>query len=108
MSLNKKLDSNRESLLLKYAQDSCPYPNPIQGIKILIEQQFGKQKTNARHCYQHVANLLDKINITNNILPQYKLFSICKKIAYIYGEELNDGYMYNTPIKIIYFTFLIF
>jgi hypothetical protein len=103
MSLNKKLDPNRENLLIKYTKEFCPYPTPIQGLKILMEQKFSnKQKTNARHCYQHVANLLDKINITNNLFSDYGVISICNKLAYIYGEELNDGYMYNTPIKIIY------
>ena len=103
MSLNKKLDPKREDLLIKYTKEFCPYPTPVQGLQILMEQKFtNKQKTDARHCYQHVANLLDRINITNNLFSDYGVISICKKLAYIYGEKLNDGYMYNKPIKIVY------
>jgi hypothetical protein len=43
----------------------------------------------------------NKINITNNISDN-GIYSICKKIANIYQEKLNDGYQYNTPIKILY------
>jgi hypothetical protein len=103
MSLNKKLDPKREELLIKYSKEFCPYPTPMQGLKILMEKNINnKQITNAKHCYQHVANLLDKINITNNLYSDYGVISICKKLAYIYGEELNDGYVYNSPIKIVY------
>lgn len=103
MSLNKQLDPKREELLIKYSKEFCPYPTPIQGFKILMERKFSnKQITNARHCYQHVANLLDKINITNNLYLECGIISICNKLAYIYGKELNDGYMYHNPIKIIY------
>ena len=102
MRLNKKLDPERESLLIKHCQERCPYPSPLQGAKILIEEKFGKQRTYARHCYQHVANILDKINITNNILSENTCLSICDKITYIPEKELNDGYKYEIPIKLLY------
>jgi hypothetical protein len=101
MKLNKPLDAEREELLIKYAHEQCPYPTFLQGLSIIIEQNFGQQITNARHCFQHVGYLLDKMNITNNISDN-GIYSICKKIANIYKEKLNDGYQYNTPIKILY------
>ena len=101
MKLNKPLDAEREELLIKYAHEQCPYPTILQGLSIIIEQNFGEQKTHARHCFQHVGYLLDKINITNNISDN-GIYSICKKIANIYQEKLNDDYQYNIPIKILY------
>jgi len=99
--LNKPLDEKRENELIKYAHEECPYPTILQGLNIFIEQSFGKQKTRARHCFQHVGYLLDKINITNN-MSSNGIYSICKKMANIHKEELNDGYQYEMPIKILY------
>ena len=101
MRLNKPLDAKREELLIKYSHEECPYPTILQGLSIIIEQNFGEQKTNERHCFKHVGYLLDKINITNNISDN-GIYSICKKIANIHQEKLNDGYQYNIPIKILY------
>ena len=103
MRLNKPLDTKRNSILLGAVKEKCPYPTPLQAISILAEKNIiQKQKTYARHCFQHIAKLLDAIHITNNILDEYGLFSICNKVAYIDGDKLNDGFVYETPIKIIY------
>jgi hypothetical protein len=101
MRLNKPLCIEMEEKLIKYANKECPYPTIMQGLSIIVEQNFGKQKTNARHCFQHVGYLLDKIGITNNISDN-GIYSICKKVANIYQEKLNNGYRYETPIKILY------
>jgi len=104
MRLNKPLDKRREDILAKCVLEKCPYPTPFQGLKIFIEEKFGKNYTNsicAKHCFQHVGNLLDKIELTNNILKS-GIISICNKVAYLSENELNDGYMYEIPKKIIY------
>jgi len=99
--LNKPLDAEKQKILIKYAHEQCPYPTIIQGLSIFIEENFGKPKTRARHCFQHVGYLLDKMGITNNI-SDHGIYSICKKMANIYNKKLNDGYQYETPIKILY------
>jgi len=103
MKLNKPLDVIREQILLNAIEEKCPYPTAPQAMAIVVEKTIlQNQKTYARHCFQHIAKLLDTMNITNNILDEYGFFSICNKIAYIDGKKLNDGFLYETPIKIIY------
>jgi hypothetical protein len=103
MRLNKELTPERKQLLEVCVEEKCPYPTPIQGLKILSEKKILKQqKTYARHCFQHVAHLLDQINITNNMLSSNGVISICNELGYIDGKVLNNGYQYETPIKIIY------
>lgn len=103
MRLNKKLDSHRQQILEAAVEEKCPYPTPIQGLKILSEKKIlHKQKTYARHCFQHVAKLLDTIKLTNNLLDDSGVISICNEIGYIDGKVLNSGFQYETPIKIIY------
>jgi hypothetical protein len=103
MKLNKPLDAKKENILYSAISEKCPYPTPVQAIKILAEKKILKeQKTYARHCFQHVAYLLDKMNITNNILENNGLISICAKLAYIDGQKLNSGYEYQTPVRIVY------
>jgi hypothetical protein len=103
MRLNKELDQKRKKELFLAMAEFCPYPTPSQIIKMAIEKKIlNTQKTYARHCFQHVANLLDKIKLTNNILESSGIVSICGEVGYIDGKKLNDGYRYETPIKIIY------
>jgi hypothetical protein len=103
MRLNKELDQKRQKILYSAIQEFCPYPTPSQIIKMAIEKKILKsQKTYARHCFQHVAYLLDKMKLTNNILDSSGIVSICGEIGYIDGKKLNDGYTYDTPIKILY------
>jgi len=103
MRLNKPLDVKRNNHLLNAVKEKCPYPTPLQAISILAEKNIAqRQKTYARHCFQHIAKLLDTMNITNNMLDEFGFFSVCNKVAYIDGEKLNDGFLYETPIKIIY------
>lgn len=103
MRLNKPLDIKRNNLLLRAVKEKCPYPTPLQAMSILAEKNIAqRQKTYARHCFQHIAKLLDTMNITNNMLDEFGFFSVCNKVAYIDGEKLNDGFLYETPIKIIY------
>jgi hypothetical protein len=103
MRLNKELDQTRIKKLFSASNEFCPYPTPSQVIRIAIEKQIlNTQKTHARHCFQHVAYLLDKIKLTNNILDSSGIVSICGEVGYIDGKKLNDGYEYETPIKIIY------
>ena len=103
MRLNKELTSEKKRILDACVEEKCPYPTPIQGLKILSEKKILKQqKTYARHCFQHVANLLDQMGITNNMLSSNGVISICNELGYIDGKVLNHGYQYETPIKIIY------
>jgi len=103
MRLNKELDVKKKKILFSAIDKNCPYPTPLQGLQILAEKQlFKKQKTYARHCYQHIANLLDQMGLTNNMLESNGFLSICNKVGYIDTQKLNDGYKYETPIKIIY------
>lgn len=95
MRLNKPLDVKREQILINTTYEKYPYPTIVQ----IIRNYFTKKNT-PRHCFQHVGFLLDKMGITNNISNYDSLF-ICKKIAYLCGQPLNDGYKYIEPIKIV-------
>jgi hypothetical protein len=102
MRLNKPLNNKKKELLSKIVMEKCPYPTPLQGLKMIIEEKLGQQNTHAKHCFQHIGNLLDKIGLTNNIIKKHGIISICDKIAYLSEKKLNDGYMYEVPKRIIY------
>jgi len=96
MKLNKPLTSEKEELLLKYSNEKIPYPTSFQAFI-----NYFTRNNNIRHCFQHVGNLLDKIGITTNIMKN-NIINICPAVENIYTKKINDGYQYNTPIKILY------
>ena len=101
MQLSKKLDSNREKMLIKEAEslyvESYPYPSALQCISGLIGI-----KVEARHCWQHVAHLLMFINILPDKYANLGFIEICKKIAELSGVPLSDKYHYKAVKQILY------
>jgi hypothetical protein len=96
MKLNKPLDLGKESQLIKYVHEQTPYPTAFQSVI-----NYFTKNNNIRHCFQHVGNLLDKIGLTSNIMKN-NIINICNAVENIYTKKINDGYQYNSPIKILY------
>jgi len=95
MKLNKELDNKRKSLLLKYSSKKIAYPiTPMGAVNAFL-------KKDNLHCFQYIAYLLDKINITN-IAKLYGISSICGEFGKLFNKKLNDGYIYEIPKRIIY------
>ena len=102
MRLNKPLDEKKENILFNILSESCPYPTLFKAIKIFIKEKMGYKDTSARHCFQHVGDILDKIGLTNNISSNNSIISICNEISSIPEKDLNDGFKYEPIKRIIY------
>jgi hypothetical protein len=96
MKLNKPLTNEKEILLLKYLDEKYPYPTSFQ---IFINYFIKNNKL--RHCFQHVGHLLDKIGLTTNIMSN-NIINICDAVENIFTKKINNGYQYDSPIKILY------
>jgi hypothetical protein len=104
MSLNKPLSKEKESELLYWVFDSgkkISYPKYKQLFTIFLKEKIGFRKsTTIQHCFEYIAYLLDRLKITNNI-HTYDLINICNKISQLWKKKLNNGYIYEPPVKII-------
>lgn len=105
LRLSRPLDPEREELVKNIAertyQDRYPYPSTKQ----LVLGLFGV-KTRSRHCFQHVAHILDKIGLTplhrSAPLQDSGFLKICDEICEIHKRQLPDGYYYEPPCQLIY------
>ena len=109
MALNKPLSAEKESELLHWVLDSerrVSYPKYKQLFTIFFKEKLGFSKSaTIQHCFEYIAYLLDKLKITNNI-HSHDLINICNIISQLWGKHLNNGYIYEIPIKIIYNNYL--
>ena len=101
-----ELDPAREETLKRLVEHLCrekyPYPSTTQGILGLLGR-----KTASRHCFQHVAHLLDAAGLTplgrDAPLEDAGFTGVCGEVSEIPGVPLPDGYRYDRPIQIIYY-----
>ena len=106
MRLSRKLDRDRESNLVLEAvrlrSREYPYPSWSQA---LAEHVLGRA-SKARHCFQHVANLLDQARLcpvdNGRPLASNGLLQVCRDVCNLAGRELPDGYTYESPVEIVY------
>jgi len=106
LRLSQPLDPDAEEAIKaeadKLCADAYPYPDWLQGIYGFLT----KGTISARHCFQHVAHLLDVGNLTPVDLPDGAAstgFVGCgKAIAEISGKKLPGGRYYHKPVELIY------
>jgi len=128
MRLNKELNHDQKQELLNDQLENIEYPTYLQMFGEIIEkmkikmkmkkeqlqeekeekeqlqeekEQIQEEKGKKMHCFQYVGYLLDKIGITNS-LYLYNTITIGNAISQLYNKELNNGYLYESPIKLIY------
>lgn len=97
MRLNKPLDKQREDLLIETANSATGhvYPGLKAGLKYLLGMN-----DESRHCFQHTAFLLEKINLLpKDFKPD---FISSAQISSFYKIELPDKYMYQFPVQLLH------
>jgi hypothetical protein len=103
--LSRALDPEREEILKREAERLCvekyPYPSLFQSFLGI----FG-WRTATRHCFQHVAHLLDKARLTplgqKEPLAAASFLDVCEEVITLPGRPLPDGYAYEPPVQILY------
>lgn len=107
MHLSHPLDPAREQRLKATAdqlhRDRYAYPTVRQA---LASAALGL-KIPARHCFQHVAHLLDEVGLTplnldSGLLAESGIFQVCREVCNLVGRALPDGYYYKPPVELIY------
>jgi hypothetical protein len=78
-----------------------PYPTPAQ----LAAACLGFRPA-ARHCFQHVAHLLDAAGLTHpesgGAFAERGLLRVCRDICALSGRPLPGGRAYGPPIELVY------
>ena len=95
--LNKKRKKKLKQTAIELSKQKYPYPSAIQAVSALMGI-----KINARHCWQHVAYLLNLIGLLPSKYSNLGFFEICKKISELSGVTLNNNYYYKQVYQILY------
>jgi len=78
------------------------YPTLRQGF---ASAMFGC-KTATRHCFQHVAHLLDTAGLTplnqDKPLAESGFLQVCQTVSNLANCALPDGYHYERPVRLLY------
>lgn len=101
MRLSRALDVGRERALKAAARGSCTYPSLLHGA---AELALGL-KTGTRHCFQHVAHVVDAAGLTpaGAQFADAGFLEVCREICSLGGgRPLSDGYYYEPPVEIVY------
>jgi len=106
LQLSRALDQEREQLLVAAAEEShrgrYAYPTTRQALAAAL---LG-YKAEARHCFQHVAHLLDACRLTplhrTTPLSDAGVLQVCRDVCAISQSILPDGYRYEHPIELVY------
>lgn len=106
MRLSRPLDPAREQRLKATADRlhsvGAPYPTMLQ---MFVSAWLGRNSP-ARHCFQHVAHLLDEARLTpldlGAPLTDSGSLQVCRDICGLPGRALPDGYSYAPPIALMY------
>lgn len=107
MRLSRSLDFDREQIIKsvtdKLHNEVYAYPTIKQ---VLSHKLLGNRNIKARHCFQHVAHLLDSIGLTpldrRTPFADAGFVKCCNDICVLSGRSLPDNYYYEDPIQIIY------
>lgn len=107
MRLSHPLDPTREERLKATADQlhrvQYPYPTACQALTASL---LARGDIPARHCFQHVAYLVDTAGLTpldqEPPLAKRGFFQVCRDISDLPGRALPDGYYYTPPVELIY------
>jgi hypothetical protein len=105
MRLSCPLDRQREEILKAEAErlhrTHYPYPSLSQ---IMLGIVGRKSKT--RHCFQHVAHLLDVARLAPvdcpGALADVGFIDVCQAVCDLPRKTLPDGYRYSPPVQLLY------
>ena len=106
MRLSRALDSARERLLKATADRlhsvGHAYPTARQALAAVV---LGRRAP-ARHCFQHVAHILDEVGLTplnrSTPLADSGFLQVCRDVCGLANCALPDGYCYEPPIELVY------
>jgi hypothetical protein len=106
MRLSRALDPLRERLLKATADQlhsvGYAYPTAQQAFAAVV---LGR-KAAARHCFQHVAHILDEVGLTplnrDTPLADSGFLQVCRDVCGLANCALPDGYCYEPPIELVY------
>jgi hypothetical protein len=104
--LSRPLDPERERRLKAAADrlhaEGYPYPSALQ---VCAAGLLGR-KAPARHCFQHVAHLLDLAGLAPEgrgaPLADSDVVQVCRDVCALPGRALPGGYRYSPPAEIVY------
>lgn len=106
MQLSRPLDPAREAALKREAErfraEECPYPSVAQSVLGILGW-----RTRSRHCFQHVAALLDGAGLTpldrgGAPLAEAGFLAVCGEVSGLAGRALPGGYAYAPPVQLLY------
>jgi len=80
----------------RLAAAAHPYPTPLQAAAALLGWPV-----KARHCFQHVAHLLEVAGLASG-LGEAGLLGACREVCGISGKELAGGRRYSPPLLLVY------
>lgn len=106
MQLSHALDPIRENIIKSTSDNLCmiKYPYPTLAQTVITFATGAKSKS--RHCFQHVAHILDEAGLTpiNRTTPlaDAGFIKVCADVCELPNVPLPDGYYYKPPIHIIY------
>jgi hypothetical protein len=106
MRLSHALDPGREEALKAAAERlhraGHPYPTAAQAFAAVL---LGRRSA-SRHCFQHVAHLLDGAGLTpldqEGLLAESGFIRVCHEICRLAGRPLPGGYSYHSPVELLY------
>jgi hypothetical protein len=106
MRLSRALDPPRERRLKAAADqlhaDGYAYPSASQAFFAAV---LGR-KVAARHCFQHIAHLLDEVGLTpldrEAPLADSGFLRVCREVCGLASRALPDGYYYEPPVELVY------
>ena len=100
MQLDRPLTAEQQRTLQEKASMRTPYPNLVQ-----LVRSWAGLKPSARHCMQHVAWLVDEIQLTPEALLQEGVrmsdtgvIRTSREVTALSGKKLNGGNAYG-PIR---------
>ena len=106
MRLSRALDPGREQRLKAVADQlhavGYPYPTAQQAFSSTVL----RRRVAARHCFQHVAHLLDAAGLTPldraAPLADSGFIRVVRDVCELPGRALPDGYRYEPPVQLVY------
>ena len=106
MRLNRNLDPIREESLKAEAEYLCRNSYPYPRMRHVLTAILTGKQTGKRQCFQHVAHLLDTINLTptdlSNPLSHQGFIRTCRIMCDLHTKTLPDGYKYSPPVELLY------
>lgn len=99
MRLSKPLDEKRKERLAEAALENTPYPSQKE---LLLGLFMGIRPEGSRHCFQHVAYLLDALKISEDKFLDNGFMEVCQSVSELDETPLIDGYAYEKPLLLVY------